>query len=79
MHLIDATSLRLSALSQDWAHFSQSACGAKLHVIYDPDADRPVYAVVTAAKINDITPAKATPIEPGATYVFDLGHYDYGW
>ena len=19
------------------------------------------------------------PIEPGATYVFDLGYYDYGW
>src|SRR6202035_5199938 len=40
---------------------------------------RPVYAVVTAASVNDITPAKAMPIEPGATYVFDLGYYDYDW
>ena len=24
-------------------------------------------------------PAKAMPIEPGATYVFDLGYYDYDW
>src|SRR6266567_9187661 len=23
--------------------------------------------------------AKAMPIEPGATYVYDLGYYDYGW
>ena len=24
-------------------------------------------------------PPKQMPIEPGATYVFDLGYYDYGW
>jgi|AGTN01.2.fsa_nt_gi hypothetical protein len=34
---------------------------------------------VTAAKVNDITAAQAMPIEAGATYVFDLGYYDYGW
>ena len=33
---------------------------------------------VTAAKVNDITAAKAMPIEAGATYVFGLGYYDYG-
>ena len=78
-YLIDSTGLRLSGLGAQWARFSATAAGAKLHVIYDPDADRPVYAAVTAAKVNDITPAKAMPIEPGATYVFDLGYYDYGW
>src|SRR5258708_38094988 len=35
--------------------------------------------MVTAANVNDITAAKAMPIEPGASYVFDLGYYDYGW
>src|SRR5208282_6944483 len=29
--------------------------------------------------VNDITAAKQMPIEAGATYVFDLGYYDYGW
>jgi len=48
-------------------------------VIYDPDAERPLYLEVTTARVNDITAAKAMPIEPGATYVFDLGYYDYGW
>ncbi len=48
-------------------------------MIYDADADRPIYAAVTAAKVNDITMAKQMPIEPGATYVFDLGYYDYAW
>ena len=35
--------------------------------------------MVTAANVNDIVAAKQMPIEPGATYVFDLGYYDYGW
>jgi Transposase DDE domain/Domain of unknown function (DUF4372) len=79
VYLIDSTALRLDRRSVGWARFSDAACGAKVHVIYDPDADRPIYAVVTAANVNDITPAKAMPIEPGATYAFDLGYYDYGW
>jgi Transposase DDE domain/Domain of unknown function (DUF4372) len=78
-YLIDATGLRLDARSLDWARFSEGVCGAKLHVIYDPDDDRPIYAAITAARVNDITAAQTMPIEPGATYVFDLGYYDYAW
>ena len=78
-YLIDSTGLRLSGLGSEWARFSANACGAKAHVIYDADADRPIYAAVTAANVNDITAAQTMPIEAGATYVFDLGYYDYGW
>jgi hypothetical protein len=78
-YLIDSTSVRLSALSERWARFSATACGAKAHIVYDPDADRPIHAVVTPARVTDLTAAKAMPIEAGATYVFDLGYYDYGW
>lgn len=77
--LIDATGLRLDQRCAEWARFSEKVCGAKLHVIYDPDADRPLYAAITPARTNDITAAHAMPIEPGATYVFDLGYYDYAW
>ena len=79
VYLIDSTGLRLSEASAAWARFSSGVCGAKVHVIYDPDADHPIYAVVTAAKVNDITAAQEMPIEAGATYVFDLGYYDYRW
>ena len=78
-YLIDATSARLNGSSASWARFSAGVCGAKVHVIYDPNADSPIYAAVTAAKVNDITAAQAMPIEPGATYVFDLAYYDYRW
>ena len=79
VYLIDATGIRLSSLSADWARFSTGVCGAKLHVVYNPDSARPSFAAVTPANVNDITAAKAMPIQPGATYVFDLGYYDYGW
>ena len=73
VRLVDSTGLRLAGLGAEWARYSAKVCGAKLHVVYDPDADRPLYAAVTTAKVNDITAAEAMPIEPGATSVFDLG------
>jgi hypothetical protein len=79
VRLIDSTGVRLSGLACDWARFSAGVNGAKAHIVYDPDADRPLYLEVTSAKVNDIIAAHAMPIEPGATYVFDLGYYDFAW
>lgn len=79
VHLIDSTTVALSELSATWARFSRTACGAKLHLVLDPDADRPVHADITPSTVNDITAAKAMPITPGVTYVFDLGYYDFAW
>ena len=79
VRLIDSTGLRLSGIGSEWSRFSAKVCGAKAHIIYDPDLGRPIYHEVTPAKTNDITAAKEMPIEPGATYVFDLGYYDYAW
>jgi len=79
VYLIDSTGVRLSSLSADWAQFCAGVAGAKLHIVYNPDSARPSFAEVTPANVNDITVAKAMPIKEGATYVFDLGYYDYGW
>lgn len=78
-YLIDSTSLRLDQRSANWARFSAGVCAAKAHVIYDPDADCPIYFSVGAGNVNDITVAQQMPIQPCATYVFDLGYYDYRW
>ena len=77
--LIDSTGLHLAGIGTQWARFSAEVCGAKAHVVYDPDLGHPVYHALSAANVNDITPAKQMPIQPGATYVFDLGYYDYAW
>jgi IS4 transposase len=79
VRLIDSTSLHLAGVGTNWARFSADVCGAKAHVVYDPDLGCPIYHMITEATVNDITAAKAMPIEAGATYVFDLGYYDYGW
>jgi hypothetical protein len=79
VYLIDSTGIPLNQHSLDWARYTAKVCGAKLHVIYDPDADRPIYAAITPSRRNDIAAAQQMPIEPGATYVFDLGYYDYAW
>jgi hypothetical protein len=79
VYLVDSTGFRLSALSGDWARFSEGVYGAKLHVVYNPDSAGPSFAELTPANVNDITVAKTMPIRAGATYVFDLGYYDYGW
>lgn len=79
VRLIDSTGLRLAGIASEWARFSKGVAGAKAHMIYDPDAQIPLYLEVTPANVNDITAAHAMPIEKGATYVFDLGYYHYGW
>jgi hypothetical protein len=79
VRLIDSTSVKLSSLSSAWARFSNGVFGAKLHVVYALDEERPVYFAVTPANVNDITPAKSIKIEAQATYVFDLGYYDFAW
>ena len=79
VRLINSTSLHLAGAGTQWARFSAEVCGAKAHFVYDPDLGCPIYHMVTEATVNDIVAAKAMPIEAGATYVFDLGYYDYGW
>ena len=79
VHLIDSTSLPLAGVGAQWARFSADVHGAKAHIVYDPDLGRPVYHAVTPANVNDITVAKTLPIQAGATYVYDLGYYDYAW
>lgn len=79
VYLIDASFLALSTRHAGWARYSANTCGAKMHVIYDEGEGQPIYAAVSAANVNDITVAQSMPLQPGATYVFDLGYYDFAW
>jgi hypothetical protein len=80
VRLIDSTHIDLGPRMQRWCSLYQGRAAAKIHVVYDPAAQRPVYFAVSEANVNDITAARdLLPIEPGATYVFDLGYYDFAW
>ena len=78
LRLVDATTVRLSALSE-WARVGIHHHAVKLHVAYDPKAGVPTFFEVTKARVNDIAVAKVMPIEAGATYVFDKGYYDFSF
>jgi IS4 transposase len=76
VYLIDATLIKLNELSE-WSRFSADLLGVKAHIVYDTKAERPTFFAITPARTNDITAAWEMPIDPGATYVFDLGYYHY--
>jgi len=79
LRILDATRIALSPGSLGWAHGPQGKASAKLHLVYDPMAAVPLAARITGPRVNDITPARAAEITPGATYVFDLGYYSFEW
>lgn len=71
--LIDSSPIPLSALHEMRA-FNGRIKGAKLHLVYDPDADLAEAADITPANVNDISFARDIALKPGATYVFDKGY-----
>ena len=79
VRLIDSSRIPLTSLSEGWASYDARCDGVKLHVVYDPDAATPVYFAITPARTNDMVPAKEMPVEPAATYVFDMGYYSFVW
>jgi Transposase DDE domain/Domain of unknown function (DUF4372) len=80
VRLIDASHLPLGKRMQRWFGLHQGKVGAKLHLVFDPSVQKPVFFEISQPNVNDITAAKdLMPIEPGATYVFDLGYYDFAW
>ena len=82
LRLLDSTSFTLKGRGfDDWAAVSRTrhTQGLKLHIVYDPDQAVPTLQEITAATVNDVTPAQTLPITRGATYVFDKGYCDYHW
>ena len=77
VRLIDSTSVRLSSLSKDWATLLGRGLRRQGARRLRSRRRLPDLSASPPANVNDITAAKAMPIEPGATYVFDLGYYDY--
>jgi transposase len=76
--LIDASPVPLGKLCR-WATWNGRIRGMKMHVAYDPDADRPHYVAVTPATVNDVEVSQKVAIDAGATYVFDKGYCHFGW
>jgi putative transposase len=82
LYLLDSTSLTLKGPGfDDWAasHATRHTQGLKVHVLYQADTQAPEHVQITAPNVNDVVHGRSLPIQPGATYVFDKGYYDYTW
>lgn len=80
VHLLDSTHVELHAGSRGWAKDKKrEGASAKVHVVLDCDADLPLDFHVTPVRVNDVTVGKGHVLEPGTTYVFDMGYYDFSW
>jgi putative transposase len=79
VRLIDSTTIDLNLNQFQWAEFRSTKAGIKLHTVYDPEAEVPVYFEMTTAKVNDRKALTKLPMMPGMTYVVDRAYNDYGW
>jgi putative transposase len=79
IRLLDSTPIMLKGDGFAWAERSARIRGLKLHLLYDPRQNRPVWFQVSSAKLDDVVAGRAAPLEKGATYVFDKGYTDYRW
>lgn len=80
LYLLDATTVALPANGCSKGHRSPHGNhGVKLHVLLESHSASIAQASITAANVNDITPARQLPLQAGATYVFDKGYCNYNW
>ena len=82
LNVLDSTSITLKGGGFDaWTASTRTrhTQGVKLHVQMIADQALPVRAEITAANVNDISPAKGWPLQADERYVFDKGYCDYGW
>lgn len=77
--LLDSTTLSLNKTHFSWAQFRSTKAEVKIHTVYDPTAQRPVYDTISNAKLHDHQSVQSLPFQPGVIYVFDRAYNDYAW
>ena len=78
VRLIDSSPVQLGKMCK-WAEWNGRIRGMKLHVVHQPQDDRPCCIEITPATVNDVEIGRQTPLEAGMTYVFDKGYCHFGW
>ena len=59
VHLIDFDGVAIERSQRRLARFSDGVCGAKLHIVYDCDAERPIDAAITPSQRHHRRPGSA--------------------
>jgi putative transposase len=79
VRIIDATGIPLRDQRFAFAEADARLRGLKLHLVFDPEAERPVRFAITSPRVSDVTVGRSLALETGATYIFDKGYTHYSW
>ena len=81
LYVLDSTPIALKGHGYEWAEPNKTprTTGLKLHMLYAPQKNVPVYGHITEPNVNDIEDAREMELESNAIYAFDKGYCDYNW
>jgi putative transposase len=79
VQLIDSTTISLSQSSYQWASFRRHHSGIKVPLLYDPNAQTPIYFEMTPANVSDSRGISQVSVVKGVTYVFDRAYNGGQW
>jgi hypothetical protein len=79
IYIMDSTIIPLSLSLFDWAKFRTTKGAVKLHTVLDYDTGLPCYAVISEAKVGDVTAAKTIDFPSGSVLVMDRAYVDFVW
>lgn len=74
---LDSTTIELCASMFDWALWRRTKGAVKLHLLLDHDGHLPVFGLVTAGKVADVTVAQNIDFPRGSIVALDRGYLDY--
>ncbi|MFK4754826.1 IS4 family transposase [Oceanobacter antarcticus] len=79
VQLIDSTTISLCQSQYQWASFRQQQSGIKIHLLYDPNAQTPIYFEMTPGRVSDSRAITQLSVFKGVTYVFDRAYNGGQW
>ena len=81
LYVLDASPICLAGRGFEWAEQSRANCwqGIKLNLLIEANQAAPCVMRLSPAARADVHFGRSLEIESGATYVFDLGYYDFLW
>ena len=77
VYAFDSTTIPLCLSVFWWAKFRKKKGGLKAHVLYDLDAQVPVFYHITTASVHDSKAMCEIPYETEAYYIFDRGYNNF--
>ena len=78
VHALDASTIDLRLSAFPWALFRSTKSGVKLHTLLDLRGNIPAFVHVSEAKPHDVNVLDRLIPEPGAFYLMDRAHIDFG-